>query len=58
MAEKTNGLTPIQNILPSIFKPEMKPLTPIQERLISMPIDAAMETPLSSHAFSSSAAKD
>jgi hypothetical protein len=43
MAEKTSGLTPIQNILPAILKPEMKPLTPIQERLVSMPIEAAGE---------------
>jgi hypothetical protein len=27
----------VGDILPAIVKPEMKPLTPIQERLLSMP---------------------
>jgi hypothetical protein len=31
-------LTAIGDILPAIVKPEMKPLTPIQERLVSMPL--------------------
>jgi hypothetical protein len=33
-------LTPIGAILPAIIKPEHKPLTPIQERLLSLPLPA------------------
>jgi hypothetical protein len=32
-----DGLTPVGDILPAIIKPEHKPLTRIQERLVSMP---------------------
>jgi hypothetical protein len=35
---KPDDLTPISDILPAIVKPETKPLTPIQERLVSMPV--------------------
>jgi hypothetical protein len=33
----------VSEILPALLKPEMKPLTPIQERLVSMPIEAGGE---------------
>ena len=39
MAKDNNRLQPIAEILPGIVKPEHKPLTPIQERLVSMPFD-------------------
>lgn len=35
-----NDLTPVRAILPAIIKPEHKPLTPIQERLLSLPLPA------------------
>lgn len=35
---KRGGLTRVDEILPSTIKPEMKPLSPIQERLVSMPL--------------------
>ena len=39
MAKDNNCLQPIAEILPGIVKPEHKALTPIQERLVSMPFD-------------------
>ena len=39
MAKDNNCLQPIAEILPGIVKPEHKSLTPIQERLVSMPFD-------------------
>ena len=39
MAKDNNCLQPIAEILPGIVKPEHKPLTPIQERPVSMPFD-------------------
>ena len=39
MAKDNNCLQPIAEILPGIVKSEHKPLTPIHERLVSMPFD-------------------
>ena len=41
MAKDNNCLQPIAEILPGIVKREHKTLTPIQERLISMPLDGS-----------------
>jgi hypothetical protein len=40
---KDDDLKHVSEILPALLKPEMKPLTPIQERLVSMPIEAGGE---------------
>lgn len=37
MPNDDKGLQRIGDILPTIIKPEHKPLTPMQERLLSMP---------------------
>ena len=39
MKDERKGLTPIGDLLPAIVKPELRPLTPIQERLLApMPL--------------------
>jgi hypothetical protein len=40
---KDPSLTPAADILPALVRPEHKPLTPIQERLISLPSDETQE---------------
>ena len=41
MAKDNNCLQPIAEILPGIVKREHKTLTPIQEHLVSMPLDGS-----------------